>query len=380
MIDRCAAFAAGFRRQADWCHRLGSPFSGVVLEEAAADVAGGHDVVARFMPWWPGETEEDFTADAVALRFLGCAHALALSGRSRALQARFPSCEGAASGKDGDARGVWALAVAAMDADADYARAFLRRPPQTNEVGRAGALMPGLLELAAQTGMPVRLLEIGASAGLLQGLDGFFYRLGRAQWGDPGAPCRLAPDWPKAAVPPVGAALTIAARAACDVTPVDLWDPEEVLRLRSYVWADQAARLARLDGALEIARERGVQVAAASADVWLAEQLAPAGPPGTVTCVMHSVMWQYMPADVRARAQAAIMDAGARATADAPFAWLRLEPAERDKPMQVVLAIWRGGAPEVRLLARAQPHGASVAWAGWEAGAVLAGPEITQEF
>jgi hypothetical protein len=37
---------------------------------------------------------------------------------------------------------------------------------QTNEIGRSCALLPGFLEVARHTGLPLRLLEIGASAGL----------------------------------------------------------------------------------------------------------------------------------------------------------------------------------------------------------------------
>lgn len=371
----CTEFAAGFATQAEWCRLLGSPFSAAFLDQAADDVGAGNNVVARYMAWWDGVTRARFTEDVLALRFLGAAHALALGGDAAALAARYPSCGG-----DGDADGIWRCALEAFEANAAAVRDFLTRPPQTNEVARAGALMPGLLEIARLTGLPLALYEIGASAGLLQGLDRFHYTFGDATWGDSSSPCRMTPAWPRAALPPVDAPLAIAARRASDITPLDIGDPAGALRVKAYVWADQTARLARLEGALAIARDLDVRVEAASADRWLEDVLGGAPAAGTVRVVMHAVMWQYMPDAVRARATQALHAAGARASADAPLAWLRLEPAENNKPMQVALALWRGGEPETRVLARAHPHGAEIGWFGWDAGEVLPSPDIVQTF
>ena len=46
----------------------------------------------------------------------------------------------------------------------------------------------------------------------------------------------------------------------------------------------------------------------------------------TLTVVMHSVFYQYPPAETRQRISDLIEEAGARATKDAPLAWLRYEP------------------------------------------------------
>ena len=42
----------------------------------------------------------------------------------------------------------------------------LDQPPQTNEVGRSAELIGGLLLFDREFGLPVRLFEIGTSAGL----------------------------------------------------------------------------------------------------------------------------------------------------------------------------------------------------------------------
>lgn len=376
MNDRLDAFAAGFRTQAAFCHLLGSPFSAALLEQAADAFEAGDDIVARYMPWWEGSTAADVTSDVLTLRFLGCAHALALSGDVPALSRHYPSCGG-----DGIAGGVWAHALEAFAAHEDFTADYVSQPPQTNEVARSGALVPGLLELARLVEMPVATFELGASAGLLQGLDRFHYTFGTATWGDAGAACRMTPEWALPAVPPVVAPLTIAARRACDAAPIDILDPDNALKVRSYIWADMPERLARLDAAIAIAQEVKPVVENASADAWLEAVLSESGAPGQARCVLHSVMWQYMPGDVQARATAAIVKAGEAATPDTPVAWLRLEPETNNKPMQVTLALWRGdGTCDTRILAHSHPHGTQIGWLGWDNGRVCGSPELVQDF
>ncbi|EUA52516.1 hypothetical protein I552_8624 [Mycobacterium xenopi 3993] len=64
-------------------------------------------------------------------------------------------------------------------------RAALDQPPQTNEVGRSAALIGGLLILTRQFQLPVRLFEIGASAGLNLRADRYRYCYPGGQWAHP---------------------------------------------------------------------------------------------------------------------------------------------------------------------------------------------------
>lgn len=64
----------------------------------------------------------------------------------------------------------------------------------------------------------------------------------------------------------------------------------------------------------------------------------------------------------RARIETALAAAGARATAAAPLAWLRLEGDGTEPGAALTLTLWPGGA--TRLLARADYHGRWIDWRG----------------
>src|SRR5262249_21178556 len=78
------------------------------------------------------------------------------------------------------------------------------------------------------------------------------------------------------------------------------------------------------------------------------------------TVVFHSIVWQYLPDDERARVRRTIEEAGARATPAAPLAWLRFEPSADARRAELRLACWPGG--DDRLLATAGFHGRPVRW------------------
>src|SRR5947208_689508 len=77
-----------------------------------------------------------------------------------------------------------------------------------------------------------------------------------------------------AAAPEVQTRIAVRDRAACDLNPLDIRDPNQVLRLRSYIWPDQADRLARFDGAVALALEADTRVERADAAIWIADKLA----------------------------------------------------------------------------------------------------------
>jgi len=347
---------AGLRWQSNYCNGSGAPLSGEVLRRLAEDAAVAEAFAPVFAPF-ADLTAPAFLTAAIPLRALGALHFIVLTEPASALAAAY-----AAGG--GDALGP-ALVEAARTRRGVFDR-FMASPPQTNEARRSLCLFGGFLTVAAETGLPLRCLEIGASAGLNQNWDRFHYDLGeRGRWGDPSSPVSFSGGWSGAA-PPLQASVTVAGRAACDQNPIDIRDETAALSLLAYIWPDQPERLARARAAIELSRTVGAAPEKADAADWTAEHASPKA--GVATVLYHSVFWQYPPEETRAAIRSAIAAAGAAATRDAPFAWLRMEPDPQNPlhPMEVRLTLWPDGRE--RLLARVHAHGAAVEW--------LAGTEI----
>ena len=327
---------------------MGSPIYAELLARCADDFAAG-GLVARVMAGWSGHA----VLDNIALRLLGASHFLALSGEAPELAACFPSAGGRY-----DAARAWAALCRSLETHAERIRVHLTEQIQTNEVRRCCALLGGFLTIASEFSWPLRLLEIGASAGLNQCFEQFRYELGAQRFGPAAAPLTLDCEWRGRPLAVLRAPLHIASRAGCDTSPIDLRERSARLRLESFFWPDQRERLARLRAACECALQSGVALERAGAGDWLARELA-APAPGTTSVLFHSVMWMYVPEAERKRIHALMTQAGERASADAPLAWLRMEGANYEY-CEVRLRTWPGG--DDRLLARCHYHGAWVEW------------------
>lgn len=331
-----------FEEQIGWCERLGSPFTAALLRWLIDDWCAGGPTHA-LLPGWPG----DARADLVPLRLAGGLHALALAQRPAALAAHYPPAV-----RDFEAAALGPLLRQALADEAAHLRDFLGRAPQTNEVLRSAVLLAGYAAVAQATGRPLALREIGASAGLNLLWNHFGYRLGTQRWGDAGSPVQLASDW-RGAEPALPAQIAVADRRGNDLAPIDLREPDAALRLRAYVWPDQTARAARLDGAIALAQRHPSTLDAGDAAGWVEREVVPR--PGLTTVLVHSVVWQYLPAATRDRIEAALARAGAQATADAPLAWLAMEFHAAGAPAELRLTVWPDGT--TRTLAHAHPHG-----------------------
>jgi hypothetical protein len=332
-------------KQYHYCETMGSPFTASVLRAAWADrEAGG--ALAQLLPDWPG----DPWTDAVPLRVAGALHAVALSRRDQTLAALYDALSE-------DAQALRRAVSAALAEQAPLVADYLKVPPQTNEIGRSAVLLGGFAEVAQRTGLPLATLELGASAGLNQLWHRYGYAFNDQRWGDPASPVLIRSDW-QGHAPKLPARMDVASHAGCDANPIDLRAPGADMRLMSYVWAGQSERLERLRAAIALAQQLNVHIDQQDALPWLQRALA-APQPGVATVVYHSVVWQYLPAETQSGLRTAIEAAGARATAQAPLAWLAFEPPGA-APFELSLTLWPGG--ERRVLAQAQAHGQWVKW------------------
>lgn len=335
------------------CELAGSDLYSRILAVIAADLDDGGPCGDLLAPHAVAPV-----GDAVLLRFLAGVHGLVLAGAAPDLATYYPSAGGAVDGTGGAARagGVVSLGEAFTRVVAENGAelvAAMQRNVQTNEVGRSVALLCGFLE-AARSGMPLRVLEVGASAGLNLLFDRYLYRSGDWSFGIPDSPVVF--DRPFRGRPPaVAGTLEVIDRLGCDVQPIDPSSPEGALRLRSFVWPDQLDRLARLDAALAVAATCPVRVDQDDAVTWLRRELAEQVP-GVATVVSHSIVFQYLSVADRRGMLSALDEAGAGASERSPLMWLRMEPG--GDRAEVRLTRWPGG--DTRTIARSSYHGPPV--------------------
>jgi hypothetical protein len=353
VVDARVVDALRFQRLGFDLASLSSPLYAAVADAVLRDVDRGGPcarVLAQVDP------ALDPIPDAVALRFLGALHRVVLRGHAPGLARWYPTAGGSFAPGDDVAPDV----VAAVEANHDALVAGLDEGVQTNEVGRCATLAVGFTALLRRFGTPLRLLEVGSSAGLNLRWDRWRYESGPTAWGDPQARLRFGGDVYRDPAPPVdaplGPASAVAERLGCDRSPIDASTPEGALLLRSFVWPDQADRVARLDAALAVAAELPVPVDRADAGAWVPARLAEPVE-GVATVVFHSIVWQYLPPSSRSAITAAFDGADDSSV----VAWLRMEPpADPARPAELRLSVRHRGERTDELLATSGYHGRPV--------------------
>lgn len=353
MADR-STILRHFEQQIEWCAGLGSPFTAQLVKACFENMRDG-GVLDGMIGGWTGEP----TMDALSLRVAGALQALVRGGKAPALAALYP----------GAADGVTAADLAgpvaeALKANRTEVMDFLSYAVQTNEVGRSSVLLPGFAYLASRIALPFSVFEIGASAGLNLSWDRYYYDFGNGHvWGDQNSPVQFEVKW-DGPFPSMPASIEIADRAAVDINPLDVQNKAAMDRVRSYIWPDQTARIARFEGAVEIARANNVQVVEGDAGTWVKDHvIAPQS--GKLRVLYHSIMWQYMPKQTRQAINKMMEQAGAAATKDAPLAWMSLEPLDATSTLPTLnVRLWDGAEHDGTLyqLAFCHPHGGHLMW------------------
>lgn len=341
-----------FRRHANSLVRSGrSPLYVQLMRAAAEDIDRGGEVAALFrdVPVPPGAVPQ--------LRLLAALHRLVLSGMAPELARFYPSVGG-----DLPADGVWPVARAAIHDNFGWLGPYLARTVQTNEPGRSAVLFAGLLWLADRYERPIRLLEIGASAGLNLLVDRYFYVVGRERLGDPGSPVRFLEPWSPPPPIDLGAAagaLRITARAGCDLAPLDPTMPEDQITLLSYIWPDELHRIERLRAAFSVAADGPIPVAAERASRWLPGAIDQTDN-GELTVVWHSLFRQYLAPQEWEELEDVFRGATV-GRAGGSVVWLSMEPSF-DHLAKVQLSVrTHPDEPEQRL-AWCDDHGLPIRW------------------
>jgi len=342
-----------FRRHADVLESAGrSPLSVALMRGAANDLGQG-GVLAGLL----GGTELA-PGQAPALRVLGALHLLVLMGQAPQLARYYPSVGG-----DAPADEAWQVARGTLEAHASSVRLLLRRPVQTNEPGRSAVLYGILLWVSERYGLPMRLYEIGASAGLNLLAPQYGYRVRGEILADPSSALVFDEPWLGEPVDDPVAAYThlvITERRGCDIAPIDATSDEGRLTLLSYIWPDELDRIARMRAALAVAAKGPSAVDRADAKVWL-EHVLCNHPKGVVDFVWQSVFAQYLPPSHHDLLSDQMLARGAEREPSSPLVWARMEPGTDPlRGFEVSVTCWPDG--EETALAYSGDHGPPVRW------------------
>jgi hypothetical protein len=338
-----------YDNQIDYCEKNGASITARIVR-AVRDLLEDQDAgpfIACIRDWRGVPL-----ADGLPLRSAGALRALYLSGDAPELAPIYTGLPAE------DLQIVRKLVVT----HAERLLPWLDGPPQTNEAGRSSGFVAGLLWLAEQ-GLPAnfQLLEIGSSGGINLMMDRYRWDLGGVIVGADDPAITFTPKWRGS--PPPSHPLTIQTPEGCDVAPLDLTDPEQVLRLRAFIWPEHSERFARLDQAVAAAAVRAPRLVKMHAADFVTDRTAQPQAPGTTRVLMHSIVWQYLPDDEKQRITAAMETAGANATPDRALAWIALEADRAAMGHTLQVRYWPGGN-EIKRIAIAHAHGAWLEWLG----------------
>jgi hypothetical protein len=295
----------------------------------------------------------------IHLRLLAGVFRLVLTGRAPRLVRFYPCLGGTAPASQ-----AWLVMREVIGAHIEEMHAALAVPPQTNEVGRSAALLAGLFDLVAASGVRrIRLLELGASAGLNLLLDYYGFRGtswhfgsvdSKVQFGDP----IEGPVQPERFI--------IANRAGCDLHPVDATTAEGRVLLTSFVWPFDLHRHERLRSALAVAAMHPVQIDKAAASSWLPQALA-ADKDG-LPVVWHSITQMYWPIEEVMAVENILMSYGAQHRMGEVSMEFDLQTSPGAKP-ELRTRLWHPAASapiRERLIGTAHDHGIPVRLAATE--------------
>jgi hypothetical protein len=342
-------------------------------------------IVADWLDWpseddepatWLIEASRDCSSFAVPMLLMAGLHREILGGQSvmRPLAEFFPSV--------GGRRPVSATAIRPRLREAivahrqQLARFIQSATVQTNETARG---LCWLLPIFYPGWSAIHLVDLGCSAGLNLVADQRHYRLQAENAPQPdlnigqGRPTQFILPWSGAFARPSRTAIPwILSRTGCDLHPFLLHTAHDELTLMSFVWGDQAHRLAMLRQGIAALKE----VETSDAPVRLLKANLPHDLPCFLARHMHvfgmtpvvvynTYLTPYL--ENKGTALGQDLEQWARAR-NHPVLWLQWEPPHQGpKPSTLgwlgwTADLWSNGQHHHWLLAWVHPHGTAVQW------------------
>ena len=242
------------------------------------------------------------------------------------------------------------------------------RRTQTNVVRRCTCLLPAFSTVQRESGLPLALVDIGASAGLNLNVDRYRYRYLRggreeATWGRPDASVELEAELRGGgAMPQLADQLDVWFRGGIDLNPIDLSNEAELRWLRALIWPEHVERHRRLtDAAAELARSP-IDLRCGDAVELLPEMIADT-PTNAALTVYSTVAIYQIPAAGRERILQILTETSVERPVWLVTLELLLEDIDNTQAPTLAITRFVGGERRRELLAKASPHGWWIEWA-----------------
>ena len=230
---------------------------------------------------------------------------------------------------------------------------------QTNEVGRCAYLLPAFSLIADENpGLPLSLVDIGASAGLHLLWDRYSYEYGGCPRRRRVFSVRIKAEVRGSGSPPISSGFpTVEFRIGLDLNPVRLTDSDAALWLRALIWPEHERRAAQLNAAIGLAIDNPPTLIAGDALETLPEVLDRI-PAESTLCIFHNYTLNQFSREDRSRFDA-ILD---ECSMERDVHLLSGEGLWGQNYATLELVSIRGGSRSRRRLANVDYHGKWLEW------------------
>ena len=281
---------------------------------------------------------------------------LLLSGEEHALSSHYPIIAGEARVGTSAIADFRDFCIGHREAVIEIIRS---RRTQTNVVRRCTCLLPAFSIVSQESGLPLALIDIGASAGLNLNFDRYYYRYQShgnkvVNWGSERSRIHLEAELNgSSSFPSLAPIISVASRNGIDLNPVDLTNPDQLLWLRSLIWPEHVERHQQLIDAASEFNNSDICMHAGDATEVLPGLMASI--PVEHALVVYSTIALYQfPNKSRERLSQALT----RGSENRPVWQIALEGSQPT----LSLTRYRNGVSDTEILADASPHGWWIKW------------------
>ena len=231
---------------------------------------------------------------------------------------------------------------------------------QTNEVRRCACLLPAFGIAAKQAqGLPLTLVELGASAGINLLWDHYGYDYGDGIfYGNGTSPVQLTCTVRGDRWPPLPETFPqIVSRIGIDLNPIDVWEQSSLNWLKSFIWPEHTARFDLLHHAIEIARNNPPELR--KGDILkILPDVIEALPLESYPCLFHTFVSNQMSPEERNGLTNIIADHGSNRN----LCSISIDLSEKYKYPRLELMSYINGAKDRRHLANCSGHSRWLEW------------------